>query len=266
MKNFGAKRLLGKGAKVLLVGVVAAFMGLQSFNFWKFTFPPEQWFYSFLGFGLTGGAVVGYLVMLLWESDTPLRNVISVVMLVVSVIGELLTAGFGLQVEIWRKAGFSPSLDDYRFMTVVVQALGLFHAAALILYFAGDRIAEIFGDEDRDGIPNYRDRDYKGTKAQNKGSGNQPQGYRPPKSTGSNAPKPSAGTSYTLPSFLEASGMETEQAFGNFLTETDTITMAWKVLRDKESTDGYKLPPNITHANFDELAIKVRSNGKVTNP
>lgn len=87
-----------------------------------------------------------------------------------------------------------------------------------------------------------------------------------PKSTGNNVPENDTGTQYTLPAFLEASGMKTEQAFGGFLDETEKLSMAWKVLRDGKSAKGYKLPPNITHSNFDNLATKMRANGKVANP
>jgi len=93
-----------------------------------------------------------------------------------------------------------------------------------------------------------------------------PQPYSPPKSTASNAPKQAQGTEYTLPAFLEASGMNTEQVFSDFLTETETNSMARKVLRDGKSRDGYKMPPNLSNSKFDALAEQVRANGRVINP
>jgi len=81
-------------------------------------------------------------------------------MLIICVGGELLTAGFGMQVETFANGGFTLTQDDFKFMVIVVQILGLAHGLAMLLYFAGDQIFELFQDEDKDGIPNLFDRDY----------------------------------------------------------------------------------------------------------
>jgi len=96
------KRLFGWASAVVISVIVLAFLGLHSLTFFQFTFPEDQFFYAYLGFGLTSGGVVGYLVMLITISDTPLKKFIALIMLSVSVIGELLTAGFGMRVEAWR--------------------------------------------------------------------------------------------------------------------------------------------------------------------
>lgn len=264
LSKLNPKALIGIAFEFLIAVVVVAYLGLNSFRFWEWTFPPNQWYFAWLGFGLTGGAAIGYLVIFLWRAKTGLRKTIALVMLLVCVVGELATAGFGIQVEVWKRAGYTLTQEDFDVMTLVVQLLGFVHAIAILAYYAGDQIAEMFGDEDGDGTPNYRDNDYKS----NKRSENRPQqqqAYSPPKSTGNNAPNQGQGTQYTLPAFLSASGMNTEQAFGEFLDETETFTMAWKVLRDGSSQDGYKQPPGITHSNFNDLAGKVRANGNFTN-
>jgi len=165
MKRMTPRKFVGAGAKIILAGVVLAFLGLQSINFFTFTFPPEQWFYAYLGFGLTSGGVIGYLVIFKNDADTHLKKTIAVVMLGVCVVGEILTAGFGMQVEALGKAGYSMTASDFKFMIMAVQALGLLHGLALLFYYAGDQIIELFQDDDKDGIPNAIDRDWKPRKA-----------------------------------------------------------------------------------------------------
>ena len=155
------KRLFGFAAKIIVSVVVLAFLGLHSLNFFQFTFPPEQWYYSYLGFGLTSGGVILYLVMFMTESDTVLKRFIAITMLAVSLIGELATAGFGMQIESWRTAGYALTESDFQFMIIGVQILSLCHGLAMVAYFAGDKIAVAFADDDKDGIPNAFDKDYR---------------------------------------------------------------------------------------------------------
>jgi hypothetical protein len=155
------KRLFGFAAKIIVSVVVLAFLGLHSLNFFQFTFPPEQWYYSYLGFGLTSGGVILYLVMFMTESDTVLKRFIAITMLAVSLIGELATAGFGMQIESWRTAGYALTESDFQFMIIGVQILSLCHGMAMVAYFAGDKIVTAFADDDKDGIPNAFDKDYR---------------------------------------------------------------------------------------------------------
>lgn len=155
------KRLFGFTAKIIVSAVVLAFLGLHSLNFFQFTFPPEQWFYSYLGFGLTSGGVILYLVMFMTESDTVLKRFIAITMLAVSLFGELATAGFGMQIESWKSAGFTLTESDFQFMIIGVQILSLCHGLAMVAYFAGDKIMVAFADDDKDGIPNVFDKDYR---------------------------------------------------------------------------------------------------------
>lgn len=168
MKGLTVKKFFGYGAMVVVSVIVLAFLGLHSLTFFEFTFPDSQSFYAYLGFGLTSGGVVAYLVMLVTVSDTPLKKGIAITMLSISIIGELLTAGFGMQVEAWKTAGFSLTEKDFSFMILCVQILSLFHGLALIGHFAGDAIAQAFADDDKDGIPNVFDKDSK-----------KPTGFRP---------------------------------------------------------------------------------------
>ena len=155
------KRLFGFAAKIIVSVVVLAFLGLHSLNFFQFTFPPEQWYYSYLGFGLTSGGVILYLVMFMTESDTVLKRFIAITMLAVSLIGELATAGFGMQIESWRTAGYTLTESDFQFMIIGVQILSLCHGLAMVAYFAGDKIMTAFADDDKDGIPNVFDKDFR---------------------------------------------------------------------------------------------------------
>jgi hypothetical protein len=151
------KRYIGAFFKIVIAMVVIAFLGLKSLDFFYYVTPADQFYYAYLGFGLTGGAVIAYLAIFLWDADTDLRRSIAVGMLVVSVLGELASAGFGLQINAWLKNGWTMTAADFDWMILVVQILGFFHAAALILYIAGDQIIWAFGDEDGDGTINAVD-------------------------------------------------------------------------------------------------------------
>jgi hypothetical protein len=260
MKRLSAKKLTGFAAELVAAVVVLAFLGLHSINFFTFVFPPDQLHYAWLGFGLTGGGFVAYLVIFLWKADTILKKWTALIISAISGIGEILTAIFGMQVEAWKKSGWALTEDDFSYMLLAVGLLALAHAISFTVYLAGDKIGELFADDDGDGTPNAVDPDYQRNK--NKGQS----ASRQPKSTGNNAPNQPQGTQYTLPSFLSASGIKTEQAFEEFLEETETFGKAWQVLRDRQSADGYKLPAGISHKNFNEVAGKIKSNGHLVNP
>jgi hypothetical protein len=154
------KKIFGFTMKMFLAVVVLAFMGLQSLNFFTFVFPAEQWFYAYLGFGLTSGAVIAYLFIFMLDADTSLRKAVAIGMMIISVLGEVMTAGYGIQLEAQIKTGIMLTQSDYDFMVMVVKLLGFAHGLALLAYFAGDKIIEAFGDADGDGIPNIIDSDY----------------------------------------------------------------------------------------------------------
>lgn len=153
------KNIAGYAASLLVAIIVLAFLGLHSLSFFEFTFPADQSFYAYLGFGLTSGGVVLYLVMLLTISQTPLKKFIVISMLCVSVVGEILTAMFGMRVEAWKASGFALSQEDLDMMVLAVGILGGLHGLALIGHFGGDAIYKAFQDEDGDGIPNAFDKD-----------------------------------------------------------------------------------------------------------
>ena len=161
MKKMTVKKLIGSGVKIIIVAVVAAFLGMRSLDFFNFVTPSEQSYYAWLGFGLTGGGLVAYLLIFMWDADTPLKKTVAIVMLAICTLGELLTAGYGLQIDAWRKANYVLTETDFTSMVRMVQLLAFAHAAAMIAYMAGDKLAEAFGDHDGDGIPNFRDSDYK---------------------------------------------------------------------------------------------------------
>lgn len=152
------KKLFGGLVKIVLAIVVFAFLGLKSIDFFLFTTPPDKWIYAYLGFGLTGGGVICYLIIFMWDADTNLKKFVSILMLGVCVLGELATAGFGLQIEAWKNSGMTLSETDFTNMVLAVQLLGFAHAAALIAYYAGDPIAKAFEDKDKNGVPDWMER------------------------------------------------------------------------------------------------------------
>lgn len=161
MKGLTVKDFFGYAAMVLASVIVLLFLGLHSLSFFEFTFPESQSFYAYLGFGLTSGGVVLYLVMLLTISKTSIKKFTAISMLIVSVFGEIATAAFGMRVEAWRTSGFSLTQEDLDLMILAVGILGFLHGVALIAHFAGDAIIAAFLDDDKDGIPNAFDKDYK---------------------------------------------------------------------------------------------------------
>lgn len=160
--RLNAKRITGFVMKFGVAVVVLAFLATHSINFFIFGFPAEQQYLAWLGFGLTGGGFIAYLVVFMWEADTDLKKWTALAMSGVSGIGEILTAIFGMQVETWQKSGFTMTQEDFNFMFIAVGILAFLHAAGLTAYMAGDKVIELFSDEDGDGVPNYRDRDYRG--------------------------------------------------------------------------------------------------------
>lgn len=160
------KKITGYVAAALIGVIVLAFLGLHSLSFFEFTFPQDQSFYAYLGFGLTSGGVVLYLIMLVTLAETPLQKFTSIAMLAVSVLGEIATAGFGMKVEAWRSSGFILTQEDLDLMVLAVGVLGFLHGVALVAHFAGDTIIAAFSDEDGDGIPNAFDKDYRKPKMQ----------------------------------------------------------------------------------------------------
>jgi hypothetical protein len=158
MKRMTVKQLIGSFAELAIIIVVAAYLAINSLDFWIFVTPPDKPLVAYLGFGLTGGGMICYLAILMWRADTNLKKFISIGMLAVCTIGELLTAGFGMQIEGWKKIGLTFTAEEFATMTNVIQILALLHAAAMIAMIAGDALARALGDDDRDGIPNWKDK------------------------------------------------------------------------------------------------------------
>lgn len=172
-----AKSFLSAAFKYSLLAVVAAFLALHSINLFRFVFPVDQQYLAVLGFGLTGFGAIAYLLMFLWDNATVLQRSVSLAMAVICSIGEVAAALFGMQIESWSKAGFTLTENDFQTMLLVIGFLSIAHFIALITYFAGDKIGELFQDQDGDGVPNFADRDYKSK--QNKSSSNHQKQQKP---------------------------------------------------------------------------------------
>lgn len=145
--------MIAFAAKVLVAGVVIAFLGIQSLNFFGYIFKADQQIYAILGFGLTGGGVVAYLLVLKWGAKNRLEKVVAALMLVLCVIGELMTAGFGMQVEAWSRQGLAFTQSDLDSMIWIVRVLGFVHAVALIAMVAGAEFAEAFQRDEAEAKP-----------------------------------------------------------------------------------------------------------------
>jgi hypothetical protein len=159
--NNGPKKIIGAIIKLALAAVVLVYLGLHTINFFSYTFPPEQWYLAWLGFGLTGAGLIGYLIVFLWDADSQLKKTTALLMILVCGVGEVLAAGFGMQIEAWAKNGWMMTEQDFNMMLLAIRALAFAHFIALTVYTAGDKIGEMFGDHDGDGVPNIVDPDYK---------------------------------------------------------------------------------------------------------
>lgn len=159
------KKIIAMILKVLLAAVVLIFLGTESIGFFSFVFPPEKWYMAYTGFGLTSLSFLIYLYLFIYDATTDTKRVISLIMMAVGLVGELVTAGFGMQVEAWSQTGYVMTQSDIDFMVLAVQALMLFHGIALIGYWIGDNIVQAFKDDDKDGIPNAFDKTPRGVPA-----------------------------------------------------------------------------------------------------
>lgn len=151
------KKFLATGFKFLIAAAVLVFLGAESLNFFTYTTPKDQPYLAYLGFGLTSIAFIGYMIIFLWDADTPLKKSIALIMMVVCLFGELATAGFGMQINAWQKNGFTLTQDAFDTMIMFVRVLGMAHGIALVGYFAGEQIISAFKDDDGDGVPNAFD-------------------------------------------------------------------------------------------------------------
>jgi hypothetical protein len=174
MKKKTMKQWIALILKIALAAVVVVFLASESLIFFGFVFPPEKWYLSPTGLALTMGTTFVYMYLLLNDADTSLKRVIALGMMLVGVVGELITAGFGMQVEAWARIGYQMTTDDIDLMVLIIRILMGLQGIALLTYFTGDQVVEMFKDEDGDGIPNAFDRDYKKNKQQNN-NGSKPQ-------------------------------------------------------------------------------------------
>ena len=158
MKKMSIKKWLALLLKLLLAVIVMFFLGSESLVFFTRVFTAEQWYMAYTGFGLTMGAMLVYMFLFLYDAETSLQKTIALLMVLVGVVGELLTAGFGMQITGSENSGFIFEESDLKFMILAVRVLMFTHAGALIFYFSGDKVIQAFKDDDGDGIPNILDR------------------------------------------------------------------------------------------------------------
>lgn len=153
------KKWIGLALKIGLVIIIFTLEVSESMNFFGFIFPDEQWYLSYTGLALTSGAMIVYMYLFAFDTDTTLQKAIALVMAIGSLFGAVLTAGFGMQVASWERTGFQLLESDIDFMILIIRILIFVHGLAILLYFAGDKVVNAFKDDDGDGIPNWRDKD-----------------------------------------------------------------------------------------------------------
>jgi hypothetical protein len=155
------KRILAYfGLVVLSIGVLL-FLGKHSLNFFMFTFSGDDELYAWAGLLLTSIGAVLWMIIFKWLAETKLQKTIALVMMFIALLGEFVTAGFDMYMQAMFADGFEFLPEELRSMTIVVSGLGLITGLALVLHFTGDSILEAFKDDDKDGIPNIIDPDYK---------------------------------------------------------------------------------------------------------
>lgn len=149
------KKTLGQVAGLFAAAVVFSFLALLSWQFFTFIFQGDFQYYAPLAFGLTGGsALLAVIIIKSGHADTKIRKVAALAMLLVGTVGELITAGYGVQVEGLLKQGITTTtLEMTNAMANTIKALGFVHALILFAFYLYDDINAWFADENQNGIP-----------------------------------------------------------------------------------------------------------------
>lgn len=145
--HYSGRQIVAFLFKLLIAVAVFGFLALHTINFFTYTFKDSDWIYAPLGFGLTGVGAIGYLVVFLWDANTELKRVVALVMVFICTIGEVAAAGFGMQIEAWARQGWTFTQTDFQNMLWVVRILAFVHMIALVAYFAGDQVVDLFSDK-----------------------------------------------------------------------------------------------------------------------
>ena len=128
------------GEAILTIGVLI-YLGKHSLNFFQETFKGQDEIFAWLGLLTTSGGAVIWLLAFLYKSETNLKKSISLLMVVVSILGEFMTASFDMYMN---TTGATWTPEDIRTMTYVIAGLGLLSALAAIGRVAGDQIGAAF--------------------------------------------------------------------------------------------------------------------------
>lgn len=153
----GLKSFFGYVAIGVITLGVLLFLGSHSLNFFQFTFTDDDAIYAWLGLLLTSGGVIGWLVVFETLAKSVIQKGIALIMMVIGLLGEMATAVFDMR--------YSATYGSFNFtdaelgqMTLIIGLLGAITGFCLIAFFAGDHIVKAFQDDDKDGIPNWRDK------------------------------------------------------------------------------------------------------------
>lgn len=140
-----AGEIVGWIGGMALFAVVLGFLALHSLNAFAFIFKDSQEYLAFLGFGMTGGAAIVYLVKLVFSQNaTNLKKVVYFLMMMICGTGEVLTALFGMKLSAAETAQYIiPQATIDTFFTMV-QGLAFLHFLAIVTELAGDTIFVMF--------------------------------------------------------------------------------------------------------------------------
>jgi len=133
------------GEIILSIGMLL-YLGKHSLNFFMFTFKGQDELYSWLGLLTTSAGAIIWLGIFLFLANNRLEKAVSLIMVVVSLLGEFAAAAFDMWLNtsgaLEGGAAFTP--DDIRNMSYLVAGLALLHGVALVLQIAGDAIVAAF--------------------------------------------------------------------------------------------------------------------------
>jgi hypothetical protein len=147
LKQMTAGEILGWAMGMGLFIVVLGFLAIHSLNAFYFIFKDSQEYLAPLGFGMTGGAMLVYLVKLVNSSNASnLKKTIYFVMLFVCGVGEVLTALFGMKLGAANTGQYVLPQGTVDTFFLLVQGLAFCHFLAIVGEFAGDIIADMFSN------------------------------------------------------------------------------------------------------------------------
>lgn len=146
------------GLGLLTIGVLL-FLGKHSLNFFTLTFRGGDELFAWVGLLLTSVGAISWMIVFKWLAETNIQRLTALLMTVVALLGEFVTASFDIYINGLQVENFQFTPDEIRMMSYVVALLGLLAGIALAAYFVGDDVIKSFQDKDKNGIPDILEAD-----------------------------------------------------------------------------------------------------------